>query len=68
MYLQVVIFDDAAMLPIYVVKTAQPSIHPHHPHHPHLAHLMHRARHGHRAAAKEPLKGLEAQGGPRPAT
>ena len=65
MYVQVVIFDDAAMLPIYVVKTAQPqrvppagSYHPHHAYH---------VGHGYGAAAKEPLKGLEAQVGPRPA-
>ena len=55
MYVQVVIFDDAAMLPIYVVKTAQPP-------------RPHDLYHQHGAAAKEPLKGLEAQVGPRPAT
>ena len=72
MYVQVVIFDDAAMLPIYVVKTAQPQRVPPagsygsgHAYHPHLMHL---AGHGYGAAAKEPLKGLEAQVGPRPAT
>ena len=58
MYVQVVIFDDAAMLPIYVVKTAPGSYHPPygsgHAYHPHLMHL---AGHGHGAAAKEPLKG-----------
>ena len=48
MYLQVVIFDEAAMLPVYVVKTAQP---------------RHLAGHGHGAAAKEPLKGLETARG-----
>ena len=67
MYVQVVIFDDAAMLPIYVVKTAQPQRVPPagsygsgHAYHPHLMHL---AGHGYGAAAKEPLKGLEAQVG-----
>ena len=55
MHVQVVIFDEAAMLPIYVVKTAQPP-------------RPHDLYHQHGAAAKEPLKGLEAQVGPRPAT
>ena len=53
MHEQVVIFDNAAMLPVYVVKMATA--------HPPLR--MHPAAHGPGAAVKEPLKGLEAQAG-----
>ena len=56
MHEQVVVFDNAAMLPVYVVKmaTADPAYPPHPMHH------------GPGAAVKEPLKGLEAQSGRRP--
>ena len=56
MHKQVVIFDNAAMLPVYVVKMATGD-----PRYPPLP--MHPAAHGPGAAVKEPLKGLEAQAG-----